>query len=348
MEDRRHRRGFGAMMTGVVKDATLRQPLISEEVKFDGNSSGNVLFRDDNSIAGSTSESNTSLFIVPTTVQNNLVNASPVQDTSSSMMDTSLDTSLFNESMNLTGIDYSSSDVNSENEFAQIFDECVVNNFEDTSSLFTPQTYTHSTMTQTIDSPSITLGQVNNTTSLTDQDFDLFCGPFIHHEEYTSTPLFSNNQNAFISPYEFFNTATVTSSPHPQSTISSTTLLPSPALSPPINRKPSHPRTNRKSSNPFTPITPAPTMPSTPHHGTVTHATKRRIPVTGEDPAIVEKRRRNTIAAQRSRARKAEEKAEDKLRIVELERELENLKQSVGYWRRRAMELGASEIEDGE
>jgi len=70
--------------------------------------------------------------------------------------------------------------------------------------------------------------------------------------------------------------------------------------------------------------------------------------VVNEDPAVVEKRRRNTIAAQRSRARKAEEKAEDKNRIADLEKELAAQRTLTSYWKDRAVELGASSLEDGE
>lgn len=63
---------------------------------------------------------------------------------------------------------------------------------------------------------------------------------------------------------------------------------------------------------------------------------------------MVEKRRRNTVAAQRSRARKAEEKAEDKARITQLEKETETLRVLLSYWKDRACALGASPMEDGE
>jgi len=68
----------------------------------------------------------------------------------------------------------------------------------------------------------------------------------------------------------------------------------------------------------------------------------------GEDPAIVEKRRRNTVAAQRSRARKAEEKAADKALIDELQKEIEAQRTLASYWKDRAVALGASPLEDGE
>ena len=132
--------------------------------------------------------------------------------------------------------------------------------------------------------------------------------------------------------------------------------LPSPELSPPTTRKSALRRptltkpasaARRVSTTPFTPITPAPTTPSTPQP-VITRATKRRLPVVDEDPSVVEKRRRNTIAAQRSRARKAEEKAEDRARIDQLEKESETLRVLLSYWKDRACELGASPMEDGE
>jgi hypothetical protein len=148
--------------------------------------------------------------------------------------------------------------------------------------------------------------------------------------------------------------------PSPKKSVKVEPVLPSPELSPPTTRRISNPRrqsskatpaarriSGGNSNAPFTPITPAPTTPSTPQP-VVSFCTKRRIPIVDEDPAIVEKRRRNTVAAQRSRARKAEEKMEDLKKIAQLEREAENLRVLLSYWKDRACELGASPMEDGD
>jgi len=264
----------------------------------------------------------------------------------------------------------------------KLFDECMVTDFdEDPSFLFTPHTngttFTHSSLTSGLDTPSIDLAQLdsylNSTSSFGDQDFNLFGDASgLNTDDWNQNPLFTGSlAEDPVAPYAFFknNAATVTTaSPHQfsipigdvhsdvTSTVSSSNPepLPSPELSPPLTRKPKRQATTSKpvvprrvSTTPFTPITPAPTTPSTPLPQ-ITRATKRRIPVIGEDPAVVEKRRRNTVAAQRSRQRKAEEKAEDKTRILELEKENETYRVLLSYWKDRACELGASPLEDGE
>jgi hypothetical protein len=261
----------------------------------------------------------------------------------------------------------------------KLFDECMVTDFdEDPSFLFTPHTnettFTHSSLTSGLDTPSIDLAQLdsylNSTSSFNDQDFNLFGDTST--DDWNQNPLFTGSlAEDPIAPYAFFkniNATVTTASPHQfsipigdvhsdaTSTVSSSNPepLPSPELSPPMTRKLKRQATTTKpvaprrvSTTPFTPITPAPTTPSTPLPQ-VSRATKRRILVTGEDPAVVEKRRRNTIAAQRSRQRKAEEKAEDKVRIVQLEKEIETYRVLLSYWKDRACELGASPLEDGE
>ena len=257
----------------------------------------------------------------------------------------------------------------------KLFDECLVGDVEDDMSfLFTPHTtetsFTTSTLSSAFDTPSMDLAQLDqylNSTSL--GDFSLFGDALVPNtDEWTSTPLFGPNALADdpIAPYAFFNknTATVTSASPQQFSLPTVDTkpesLPSPELSPAQPRKTAVPRgrptkppaaprrvsTTSSTTTPFTPITPAPTTPSTPV--VISRATKRRLPVIDEDPAVVEKRRRNTIAAQRSRARKAEEKMEDKQRIEVLEKETENLRLLVSYWKDRACELGASPLEDGE
>jgi Basic region leucine zipper len=268
----------------------------------------------------------------------------------------------------------------------QLFDECVTGDFEeDPSFLYTPFTVAQtssSTMSSGVDSPSISL-QLDaflNPSSIGTQDFNLFADSAnANTDEWGQNPLFNPGLLAEdpVSTYALFaNNATVTSA-HPQefsllahgdetSTMTNTNdteseLLPSPELSPSISRKPptSIPRRStttakptparRVSSTPsaFAPITPAPTNPSTPQPFVSRH-TKRRLPIIGEDPAVVEKRRRNTVAAQRSRARKAEEKLQDKTVIARLEKENESLRLSMSYWKDRACGLGASPMEYGD
>jgi hypothetical protein len=228
---------------------------------------------------------------------------------------------------------------------------------------------------QFLSSTSATLG---------DQDFNLFGDYKITTDEWNTNPLFTGPNEVTedpVSTYAFFkdSAATVTTaSPHqfslstigtdveqltvpsPKKSVKVEPILPSPELSPPTTRRISNPRrqsskatpaarriSGGNSNAPFTPITPAPTTPSTPQP-VVSFCTKRRIPIVDEDPAIVEKRRRNTVAAQRSRARKAEEKMEDLKKIAQLEREAENLRVLLSYWKDRACELGASPMEDGD
>jgi hypothetical protein len=259
----------------------------------------------------------------------------------------------------------------------KLFEDCLVGDYEDDNSfLFTPHTtetssFTDSTLTSGLDTPSIDLAQLDsylNATSFGTHDFSLFGDANgLNSEEWNQNPLFNPGMLAEdpIAPYALFkNTATVTSASPQQFSFSSvgdnqssmTDTLPTPELTPSISRKPatrrstigkSAPRRTSTAATPFTPITPAPTIPSTPQP-VISRATKRRIPVIDEDPAVVEKRRRNTIAAQRSRARKAEEKAEDKVRIEELEKERDDLRALVSFWKDRACELGASPLEDGE
>jgi hypothetical protein len=269
-----------------------------------------------------------------------------------------------------TSLDFVS---DSELAIKKLFEECLVGDFEDDNSfLFTPHTnetsFTHSTFTSGLDTPSMDLAQIDsflNSTSFAEQDFNLFGDTKgLNSEEWN--PLFNPGSLAEdpIAPYAFFkNTAATVTSASPQqfsfSSIGDSSkprTLPSPELSPPTTRKSAlrrptlnkpAPAARRVSTTPFTPITPAPTTPSTPQPA-ITRATKRRIPVFDEDPAVVEKRHRNTIAAQRSRARKAEERAEDRARISQLEKETESLRVILSYWKERACELGASPLEDGE
>jgi len=255
----------------------------------------------------------------------------------------------------------------------KLFDECLVGDYEDdTSFLFTPHTTETSftTLTSGLDTPSINLAQLDsflNPASFGNQDFNLFGdNNGLNTDDWNQNPLFNPGLLAEdpLDQYALFkNTAaTVTSaSPHLFSFSSvgdsvKAEALPSPEQSPQTSRKSAlrrnigkqaSRRTSLGTPSTFTPITPAPTTPSTPQP-VVTLATKRRLPVIDEDPAVVEKRRRNTVAAQRSRARKAEEKATDKVRIVELEKERENLRVLLSYWKDRACELGASPLEDGE
>jgi hypothetical protein len=278
----------------------------------------------------------------------------------------------------LTGISplATHSNIVTDTEFAQkMFDECLVDDFEDdTSFLFTPHTgdtsFSHSTLTSGLDTPSIDLAQIDSFLSATgtgdstfgDHDFNLF-GDVTSLNTEDWKPLFAATagEETFAPSYASFPTATVTSaSPHqfsiPTGTGVTKTELPSPELSPPTTRKtstdtvlrrPSALRSRKLSGTPYTPITPAPTTPSTPQP-VITRATKRRVPMINEDPAIVEKRRRNTIAAQRSRQRKAEEKQVDKDTIEALRKEVEAQRTLTSYWKERAVELGASPLEDGE
>ena len=387
-----HRRAFGVPIhetirtdinTIAVKDPALQRPITEDSAKFVLNGSSGLLFRDNNSLAspftsGSPTES-PSLFKIPFPVNNTTVSSSPLFGESIPHTPATMSLDLVKS---LTGtITFAIHPNPSDTEFAQkMFDECLVNDFEDddNSFLFTPHTgetsFTNSTLTSGLDTPSLDLAQIDSFLSATgtgfgDQDFNLF-GEVNALNTENWKPLFNpaSGEETFVpSSYASFPTATVTSaSPKhftipttigtPSVTTTTTETLPSPELSPPSTRKSSTPAlrrpsalkaTRKLSSAPYTPITPAPTTPSTPQP-LITRATKRRIPVVNEDPAVVEKRRRNTIAAQRSRARKAEEKAEDKNRIADLEKELAAQRTLTSYWKDRAVELGASSLEDGE
>jgi hypothetical protein len=396
------RREFGVPIdtkVTVVKDHTLQRPVPKADgAKFGRyNNSSGLLFRDNNPSASpftsdSSSESPT-VFKTPNLVSNTTVSPSPLFGNINTPLTThntspAMD-SAFNDptaSLNfVSGIDFLPHHQlppnlpDSDLAMKKLFDECMVTDFdEDPSFLFTPHTnettFTHSSLTSGLDTPSIDLAQLdsylNSTSSFSDQDFNLFGDTST--DDWNQNPLFTGSlAEDPIAPYAFFknhNATVTTASPHQfsipigdvhsdaTSTVSSSNPepLPSPELSPPMTRKLKRQATTTKpvaprrvSTTPFTPITPAPTTPSTPLPQ-VSRATKRRILVTGEDPAVVEKRRRNTIAAQRSRQRKAEEKAEDKVRIVQLEKEIETYRVLLSYWKDRACELGASPLEDGE
>jgi hypothetical protein len=368
-----------------VKDPKLQRPVpTADGAKFDSNSS--LLFRDSSSptlfsTADSTTESST-FYTNPNLVSNFPVSAfgnnavtTPATHTSP-MMDGSVSEGTINgpaTSLNLvsgTASYHHPSNSYTDSDLAmKLFD----NVEEDMSFLFTPHTtetsFATSALSSAFDTPTMDLAQLDqylNSTSL--GDFSLFGDTLVPStDEWTSTPLFAPGALADdpIAPYAFFNknTATVTSASPQQFSLSTVDIkpdpLPSPELSPAQPRKTAVPRgrptkspaaprrvSTTSSTTPFTPITPAPTTPSTPI--VFSRATKRRLPVIDEDPAVVEKRRRNTIAAQRSRARKAEEKMEDKARIEALEKEAENLRVLISYWKDRACELGASPLEDGE
>jgi Basic region leucine zipper len=318
-EDKFPLRGFGGFIRqhnidGVVKDPALRRPVTQDNMKF-GIRHSSPLFRDNEGVQDTLTNE---LFKIPTTVPKNMVHSSPLVPAD------------FLEQANQYGNSYFPLVVDIPDFLLAetLFNECVqVNNCEEdlaaSSNLFTPHT-TFSTDTPFMDTTSL----FDTTTSLTDQDFSLFDAT---QTDWHKTPLFV--PSATLSPY-IIDTPAVTSASPAQF---HSTLLPSPELSPPVSRK-------RKS---FAPITPAPTVPNTPLP-VITRATKRRIPVVGEDPSVVEKRRRNTIAAQRSRQRKALEKMEDKDRITTLETEIERQRRLLEYWRERAVGLGASPLEDGE
>lgn len=404
-----HRRGFGVPIPAplsspqlidtnniAVKDPSLERPvLLTDGVKYDGQSNSGLLFGDNNPhTPASTSDSteSPSLFSNPKLVSNTTVSPSTIfgnnaTHTISPVMDASVSGFNFNgasASLNSASGTFTSSyrcpnAPDSDLAMKKLFDECLVGEFEEDSSvsfLFTPYTnatsFTRSTLTSTVDTPSISLAQLDSymsATSFGDQDFPIFDADIVNTDEWTKSPLFIGTLDepnlSYASIYK--DTSATLSSVSPQLVSFPTIgdelnrvkseILPSPALSPQTTRKsassrrtsaPSARSTARKvSSTPFTPITPAPTTPSTPQP-VVSYATKRRIAVVNEDPAVIEKRRRNTVAAQRSRARKAEEKAEDKARIQLLEKENENIRTLLSYWKDRACELGASPLEDGE
>jgi Basic region leucine zipper len=397
-ESLHHRRGFGVpiltpttpaddISISVVKDPSLQRPVPTlDGGKFDrhSNSSG-LLFKDNNPHSTTSkfdSNESPTLLTNPTLVSNTTVSSSPLFETThrkSSMMDSSVSelniVNASSASLNAVSGTFSHSQLgpnSSDSDLAMktLFEEYVVGDFdEEPSFLFTPYTtdtsFTHSTLTSGLDTPTVNLAQIDsflNSTSYGVQDFNLFNEHnAVNTDEWNQNPLFNPGSLAEdpIAPYAFFKntSATVTSASPQQFSFSSIgddhkPELPSPELSPSTTRKTPRRSTvtkpvRRVSTTPFTPITPAPTTPSTPQP-VVTRATKRRLPVIDEDPAIVEKRRRNTVAAQRSRARKAEEKAEDKVRISQLEKENENLRTILSYWKDRACELGASPMEDGE
>lgn len=379
-----HRRAFGAPIHTpkrpdinaiAVKDHTLRRPVPSVDgAKFVPNSSTNLLFKDNNSTSSSTSDSNVSesptLFTNHNLVSNTTAFSSPLfgntHTTSSSMAESVNNNDTFIKSNPFS---------DSELEMEKLFDEYVVGH-EDPSFLFTPQTsstsFSHASLTPGLDTPhTIDLAQIENllnSNTLGNQDFNLFGDSLgISTDDWKQTPLFNpaslaDDPNALYASFQ--NNSTVTSASPQQFSFSSigedqlntAETLPTPELSPSNTRKTStaarrvainKPVRRVSTAAPFTPITPAPTTPSTPQP-VISRATKRRLPVIDEDPAVVEKRRRNTIAAQRSRARKAEEKAEDKERIAILEKEAENLRVLLSYWKDRACALGASPLEDGE
>jgi hypothetical protein len=371
--------------TIAVKDRTLQRPVPKEDgAKFvPNNSSSGLLFRGNNSPATSTTFDSTespTLFKTPYLVSNTTVFPSPLfGNNTTTHNNTPMMDSPFNDPS--TSLDFDSGTFThqprpntSDSDLAmkQTFEEYLVDNLDDDNSfLFTPHTnetsFTHSSLTSGLDTPSMDLAEIDsylNSTSFGEHDFNLFGDKGLKSEEWN--PLFNPASLAEdpIAPYAYFKytAATVTSASPQQFSFSSIgdsskpDALPSPELSPPTTRKPVVRRptlakpasaARRVSTTPFTPITPAPTTPSTPQP-VISRATKRRIPVIGEDPSVIEKRRRNTIAAQRSRLRKAEEKAEDRARITQLEKETENLRLLLSYWKDRACELGASPLEDGE
>ena len=374
----------GPIETIAVKDRTLQRPVPKEDgAKFVPNSSSGLLFRGNNSPVTSTTFDSTespTLFKTPNLVSNTTVSPSPLfGNNTTTHNNTPMMDSSFNDPS--TSLDFNSGTFThqprpntSDSDLAmkQIFEEYLVDNLDDDNSfLFTPHTnetsFTHSTLTSGLDTPSMDLAQIDsylNSTSFGEHDFNLFADKGLKSEEWN--PLFNPASLAEdpMASYAMFKytAATVTSASPQQFSFSSIgdsskpDALPSLELSPPATRKSVLRRptlakpasaARRVSTTPFTPITPAPTTPSTPQP-VISRATKRRIPVIGEDPTVIEKRRRNTIAAQRSRARKAEEKAEDRVRITQLEKENENLRLLLSYWKDRACELGASPLEDGE
>lgn len=367
------------------KDPALQRPVPqTDSAKFGLDSSSGLLFRDNHSASpffASDSNESPTLFTTPNLVSNTSVTPSPLLGNTTHTNSPAMDSFPGSASLNLsTGSFLSTPRPNpSDSDLAmkKLFEDCLVGDYEDdTSFLFTPHTtetssFTNSTLTSGLDTPSIDLAQLDsylNATSFGTHDFNLFGDANgLNSEEWNQNPLFNPGMLAEdpIAPYALFkNTATVTSASPQQFSFSSvgdnqspmTEVLPTPELTPSISRKPAArrptigkpaPRRTSTAPTPFTPITPAPTIPSTPQP-VISRATKRRIPVIDEDPAVVEKRRRNTIAAQRSRARKAEEKAEDKIRIEQLEQERDDLRALVSFWKDRACELGASPLEDGE
>ena len=392
--ERRHRRAFGAPIplpsppsdpigTIAVKDLALQRPVpVADSAKFEAGSS--PLFKRDNSnqFTNTTSDSieSAKLFNTTTLVSNNTVSFFDPSNQTAHINSPAMNGSSFKASSGTYASLRRPNPSESDLAMKTLFDEYVVSDFEeDHSLLFTPYTnatsFTHSTLTSVIDTPSISLAEIDsflNTTSLGTQDFNLFTDQNgLSTEELDKNPLFNPGSLAEdpIAPYALFKdtSATVTSaSPQkfsfssPRGVTPATSVatkpepLPSPELSPSAPRKTNARRntvaraaTRRVSAAPFTPITPAPTTPSTPQ-AVISRATKRRIPVYDEDPAVIEKRRRNTIAAQRSRARKAEERADDKTRITQLEKETEALRVLLSYWKDRACGLGASPLEDGE
>jgi hypothetical protein len=389
-----HRREFGVPITDPIrpginsiaaKDPALQRPVPqTDSAKFGLDSSSGLLFRDNNSASPfftSDSHESPTLFTNPNLVSNSSVTPSPLLGTTTHTNSPAMDLFPGSASLNLsTGSFLPTPRPNqSDSDLAikKLFEDCLVDGYaEDNPFLFTPYTtetssFTNSTLSSGLDTPSIDLAQLDsylNATSFGTHDFNLFGDTNgLNSEEWNQNPLFNPGMLAEdpIAPYALFkHTATVSSASPQQFSFSSvgdnqslkTETLPSPELTPSISRKPATrrptigkpaPRRTSTAATPFTPITPAPTIPSTPQP-VISRATKRRIPVVDEDPNIVEKRRRNTVAAQRSRARKAEEKAEDKARIEELEQERDNLRVLLSFWKDRACELGASPLEDGE
>jgi len=430
-EDVPHRRLFGGHFPTIpsqptpiediaVKDPALRRPVRNktDSAKFGLNSSGGLLFIDNNPASASPNSDSLespTLFSNPTLVSNTVFpqalfgNMQPTHNISSGATSSAspaahkADLNGSPASLNpVTGtltlvINHSSNATTDSDAMKNIFQDYLVDDFADDSSacLFTPHTAAtsftgNSVFTSGHDTPSINLAEIHqllsstDPTTLGDQDFNLFGDYKIHADEWNSNPLFNAThevaEDPAITPYAFFKdtAATVTTaSPHqfslsaigteveqlvvpsPKKSVKLEAALPSPELSPPTSRKVSNPRrqatkaaaarraSGGNSNTPFTPITPAPTTPSTPQP-ILSFCTKRRIPIIDEDPAVVEKRRRNTIAAQRSRARKAEEKIEDQRKIANLERETDNLRLLLSYWKDRACALGASPMEDAE
>ena len=116
-------------------------------------------------------------------------------------------------------------------EMKKLFDECLVDDYEeDPSFLYTPFTpyttetsFTHSSLTSGLDTPSINLAQIDlylNSTSLGDQDFNLFGdSKGINADEWNQNPLFNPGSLAEdpIAPYAIFkNTSATVSSASPQ------------------------------------------------------------------------------------------------------------------------------------
>src|SRR5580704_8111636 len=100
-----------------------------------------------------------------------------------------MDASLFSEPMNPYGtliIGLSNSSVS---DMHRMFSEYVVDNFDDTASVFT--SFTPAVETASLDSTSIAFAQLDNSTSFTDKDFTLFNDVPLP-QDWSDTPLFNS------------------------------------------------------------------------------------------------------------------------------------------------------------